>query len=588
MATTATDTYSLGMLLYVLLTGRFPYPTDSGDDTETQRMICELDPVAPSRRLLSLAEDAALKIAGDAGTTPRALAQRLRGDLDTIITKALRKDPDRRYSTVEQLIADLQRYRDALPVMAQPPTTTYRMRKFVRRHKAGVIAASAIGVALLIVAGTAGYSAFKSVQQSRQVAAERDKAEQINDFLLSIFELSSPNETMGEELTTRELLDRSAERVRTQMAGQPERQALLMHSIAVVYTENSEFDNAKRLLEEARTLHRDNGNERSADYASSTELYAEIREIEGAFNEAEPMMRQAVDIRREIAAPKDLASSLLKLGRIQHKKGDVRDAESLYREALQIRRSLDDEDDETIANALSYLGSLLQQRNELAEAESLQREALAIPRSMVGDEHMIMIESHHNLGTVLMAQGNLDGARSHFEEALRVSTKLVPGGDQGVAFLYNGLGGVYERMGDLERSGENFRSGLDVLMRFFGDQHPNTGIVRGNLGRILVKQGQYVEGESLLRSGIATLSASVPNHRHLPRMQLFLGRSLARTGQYPEAEGLLRMAHARLDDANGSDHEFTRKAVRFLVDLYEDWGRPVEADAYRDRLDITG
>ena len=582
--TTAADVYSLGLLLYVLLTGRFPYPVDIQDSTETQRLICEHDAIPPSRALLSLPEDTARKIAANAGSKPRTLAQRLQGDLDTIITKALRKDPDRRYSTVEQFIADLRRYQQGLPVAARPASAAYRLQKFVRRHKAGVAAASAIAIALLTVAATAIYSAVTSAQQAREVAAERDKAEQINDFLLSIFELSSPNQTKGETVTAVELLDRSADRVRTEMAGQPERQALLMHSIALVYSEISQFDDAKRLLEEARALHRTNGSDRSTEFASSAELYAEIREIEGAFDEAEEIVREAIEIRRELAVGEDLAFSLLVLGRIQHKKGEIDEAESLYREALQIRRSIDDDDDETIANALSYIGSILQQRGELDDAEAMQRKALTIRRDVYGDDHTILIESHHNLGTVLMEKGELDVARSHFEEALRISIKLVPEGEQGQAFLYNGLGAVYDRMGNLQRARENFQQSLDLLMQFFGAQHPNTSIVQGNLGRVLVKQGHYVEGESLLRSGLATLSQAVPTHHHLPRMRLFIGRSLAETGRFAEAEEPLRTAHARLNDTKGSDHEHTREAARFLKELYDDWGRPAQANAYRETL----
>ena len=583
--TTAADIYSLGMLLYVLLTGRFPYAGQMREDAEAQRLICEQDPLPPSRGVMSLPDEEARQVAANARSTPRDLARRLRGDLDTIITKALRKNPDRRYSTVEQFVADLRRYQRGLPVTAQPPSTTYRVRKFVRRHKAGVAMGAALTVAILAVAATAIYSALTSARQAQQIAAERDKAEQINEFLLSIFELSSPNQTKGETVTALELLDRSAERVRTDMAGQPGRQAMLMHSIAVVYAEMSQLDTAKRLLAEARALHRNGGSERSADYASSTELYAELREIEGAFDEAEEIVREAIEIRRELAAPKDLAFSLLMLGRIQHKQGRIEEAEARYREALQLRRSVDDENDATVANALSYIGSILQQRGELAEAEALQREALSIRRELFGDDHMILVESHHNLGAVLLDKGELDAARSNFEEALRISVKLVPGGEQGQAFLYNGLGNVYDRMGNLPRARENFQRSYDLLMEFFGSQHPNTFIVQGNIGRVLVRQEDYASGEALLRSGIAGLSEAIPSHHHLPRMQMYLGRSLAGTGRFEEAEELLKTAHAGLQAIRGSDHAHSREAMTFLIDLYDDWGRAAEANAYREQLE---
>ena len=573
----AADVYSLGVLLYLLLTGRHPFP-DAGDSPATmERRIVEQDCPLPSQAAV-LNDEAGSHF----GVSPRELSQRLKGDLDTIVMKCLQADGEQRYSTVEQLIADLHRHRDRLPVSARPPSLVYRSRKFIRRHTAAVATAMTVVVALLAVASLATVNAITSARQAREIAVERDRAEDINTFLLSIFELSGPNQTKGETVTAIELLARGAERVRTELGDQPQRQATLMHSIAEVYSQLSLFDKARPLLEEAVTLHRQAGTDTSLEFRRTLEDLAAVNEVEGSLDAADTLMRQLIELQRS-GDDAELAGSLLVLGRIQHKMGNVGEAEELYRSGLDLHGGRSGSGTDEVARGLSYLGSLLEQRGALQEAEVMHRDALGIRRALYGEQHINLVESHHNLGATLLGQERFAEAREHFELALAISQQLLPQGSQGKGFLYNGLGRVLEATGELDLALENYALSIDMFRRFLGEEHFNVGIVTGRLGGVLLQQGKHESAEATLREGIRILAAALPTHRMLPRMRLNLGLCLARTAQFEEAESLLLAVYEQEELPAGQD-EIRRTSLEGIVELYDAWGQPVRAARYRAEL----
>ena len=547
LLTVAADVFSLGVLLYELLCGKRPHWELSG--VALEHAVQNDDPIHPS---------AATENPADAGE--------IVGDLDVIVMKALAKEPERRYSTCHAMGEDLRRFLANEPVVARPTSLRYRVGKFAARHKAGIGAALTVAMALVIVAVISLYAAIGSARSARQLAEERDKAEQISDFLTGIFELSSPNRTQGQTVTALELLNRGTERIRNEITTQPLRQASLMDTIARVYAEMNQFDAARELLFESRQLRRDHGDSESAEYADSSELLATLVEVDGALDDAETLFQEALRIRQDVGDDKKTASSLLLVGRVRHKKGQVDAAESLYRQALALRRSVDQEDDEMLANALGYIGSILQQRGEIAEAESLQLEALAIRRRLYTDDHLSFMESHYNLGVVYTEKGELETAIEHFQEGLRIAEKLVDKEDHGKAFFFAGLGNLHERLNDLGKAESAYEQAMLAFAAGVGRDHWNTGIAQGNLGRVLVKLERFEQAESLLRQGISSLRSGVPAHRYLPRMEAYLGRSLLALGRPDDAIPLLEQALAALEEANGPDHLYTQEARDFLAE----------------------
>jgi serine/threonine-protein kinase len=224
--TTASDVYSLGVLLYELLAGRSPYRVEPGLLHEVERAICEEEPERPSQALLRspAAGPTAEAIAAARGMRPAALRRRLAGDLDNVVLMALRKEPGRRYGSAAQLAADLERHLGDLPVLARPDTLAYRGRKFVQRHRAAVAAA---GLSLLVLAGFV----VSLAAQGRRLARERDKARYALSFLVDVFEDADPHKTAGAALTAREILARGAARAAGELSRPPEVQAAALDAI---------------------------------------------------------------------------------------------------------------------------------------------------------------------------------------------------------------------------------------------------------------------------------------------------------------------------------------------------------------------
>ncbi|NBC18727.1 MAG: protein kinase, partial [Bacteroidetes bacterium] len=301
--TTASDVYTLGVVLFELLTGQRPYDVQGRSPSEVEEMVCETEPPAPSAIVTRPAPGSA----SDAPPTrtsgsPEVLRRRLAGDLDTIILKAMQKEPGRRYASAEALRDDLQRHLDGLPVTARPSTLGYRARTFVRRHRTGVTAAAL--VALAVLAGIVG-----TVWQARVAAQERDaarqeaaKAERVASFLIDVFETPDPSEARGDTITAREILDRGARRVRTELAAEPAVQAQMMDVIGRVYQNLGLYDRAGALLDEALTLRRTTPDVAPGDLAASLHHKAVLLHARGAYDAADSLYQRALQMRRDRAA----------------------------------------------------------------------------------------------------------------------------------------------------------------------------------------------------------------------------------------------------------------------------------------------
>ncbi|HEX6185320.1 MAG TPA: serine/threonine-protein kinase, partial [Pyrinomonadaceae bacterium] len=368
--TTAADVYSLGALLFELLTGERAHKLADRSLAEIERVICETEAERPSA------------VVSRRAGVPFRLRRELAGDLDNIVLTALRKEPDRRYRSAEQLSEDVRRYLEGRPVTARQDTLGYRAGKFVRRHKASVAAAVAVFVLLV------GFAAAMSVQAAR-IARERDRANAVTGFLVELFEVSDPGEARGNAITARELLDRGAVKIKDELRDQPEGQAALMDTMGSVYRKLGLYDSALPLAEEALRIRRQVHDERHADVAASLYNLATVHHAKGDYKAAEPLYREALAARRALfgAEHAETAASLNGLGLFLKDKGEYAEAEALLREALAARRSLFGGEHASVAETLNELGVLLKNRGDFRTAETLYREALAMRRRTLGDDH---------------------------------------------------------------------------------------------------------------------------------------------------------------------------------------------------------
>jgi eukaryotic-like serine/threonine-protein kinase len=286
---TRTDVYLLGVMLYELLCGELPFPASELAQVgfqEYRRRVIEVEPPKPSARIAA-ASDAGRAHATALGLEPRALARALHGDLDWIAMKALAKEPPRRYASASELSGDLRRHLEHEPVLAGPPSNVYRMRKFARRHKAGV------AFALVLLVLLTGFATVMAVQANRlsransRVKLEADRAtreaatlRQVSDFLEGVFKISDPAEARGRDITAREVLDQAASQIATELKDTPEVQARLMSIIGDVYTSHRLKDQARTLLEQALKIQRDLGHDDDLELAVTMKRLAGLLSVD--------------------------------------------------------------------------------------------------------------------------------------------------------------------------------------------------------------------------------------------------------------------------------------------------------------------
>jgi serine/threonine protein kinase len=360
--TTAADVYSLGILLYRVLTGALPYDVENRPLPEILRVVCEEEPVRPSVRAATLTPEAAAA----RGVTPRALARRLRGDLDTIVLKALRKEPERRYGSVEQLSEDLRRHLAGLPVAARPDTLGYRSAKFVRRNRLGV------AMAMLAALAAAAFVATLVVQAVRLRHALA-RAEAVTRFLKETLGSANPYGGIGRDVTLVEVLRGSVGKIDTSLGGEPETSATVRETLGVTFRDLARYGEAQPLLEQAlATRRRILGPDHPAVAESLMDLGELLSQTSG-LKRAEELLREAVAVERRAFGNESLeaADALSGLGGVLRKQGDYGQAETVLREALAIRQRRLPGDDAKVAQSLRTLGAVLHDRGDYKAAEPL-------------------------------------------------------------------------------------------------------------------------------------------------------------------------------------------------------------------------
>ena len=547
--TIGTDVYSLGVLLYELVSGQHPYGAAVKTSKDFTRAIVDQEPMPVSAAFLKAPAESRSLAAAQRGTTPDRLARALGRELETILNKSLKKSPAERYGSVAEMADDLRRYLADQPITARPDTVRYRARKFVRRHRRGLAATSAIVAAVVLIV----------TFYTMQLAGERDrarlqaeKASRVSELLTSVIRSADPYrdpESPSEGIATpgaRTVIDTLATRIATELNDQPEVQAEMLTVIGRTYERNGLIDKAAPLLERALEIGRRSFPLPDSRVAQTLNDLGVLQRRLGNFAASAPLLLESLSMRRALAGgddDKDVGVTLSEYGRTLRDLGRLDEAEQATRGALAIRRKVfGDEHRETATNK-NDLGQLLMDLGEIAEAEQVFRESLATNERVLGVEHPNSASSKNSVGNVLAAKGDLAGAEQLQREALIVRQRIFGPGSAESGFAVQPLAATLEMQGRYEEAESLLSDAYRVVTPALGTDNPRVVTMAVDLARVRIARGRAADVEMMLRRALEMRQRTYPEgHWRIAEAQALLGASLAEKKRTDEAVALMRAA----------------------------------------------
>jgi non-specific serine/threonine protein kinase/serine/threonine-protein kinase len=534
---TRTDVYSLGVVVYELLTASLPFDAKQWKTKrwhEVLRQLQEEDPPSPSTRI----SRTSLAAAQDRGLDPQKWVRQLRGDLDWITLKALERQRDRRYSSPADLAADLRRYLLGEPVTARPPSAAYRLRKFVGRNR---LAVAFTAVLLILIVG---FAISMTVERNR-ARREAETSKRVSDFMANMFKISDPSESRGSSITAREILDKSSEQIEKELGQDPQVQASLMQTMGATYRGLGLYDQARTLLEHAVAIQ-----ERTL----------------GAEN------------------PETLRSMSL-LGVVLEGLGRREDSERVLREALSKQQKVLGAEAPETMETVGYLSDTLNMEGHLAEAEGLIRRTLANQQRTLGPENPATLRSMRSLCRNLHDQGLLTAAGKLDRETIALEEHALGPDHPGTLWTMNQLALVLQEQGRYAEAEKLFRETLAVSTRVLGPDHDNTRAALANVGLVLQQEGHFYEAEAIQRQELAaTRSAEgLENPDTLDSMNE-LGITLGKEHKLEESDKLLRASLGTAMRTLGPTAAITRNAMASLASTLAYEKREKESTALFEKL----
>ena len=632
--TTTSDVYSLGVVLYELLTGRLPYEFEGRSMNEISRVVCHEEPLRPSTRLTGrhAPEPRVLgEISTARGLTAEKLGRRLRGDLDNIMLTALRKEPSRRYASAEQLAEDIERYLDGRPVLARPSTLTYHVRKFVGRHRVPVAAAALIVVSLVAGLGTALRMADVAREERRAATRAEAQAQSVVELLIGLFESSDPWLHPEDAKWADALMARGIDRANA-LQNQPVLQSRFLDAIGRVYEHLGRYAEAQPALERALEIRqREMGEDHAAvaevmnhlgwvyyrrgRYSEAEQLYRRALAIQlQAFGRDDPALaetytnlgylphtvldstiayfQRALDVRLKSLGPEhpDATSAMLLVGVMLSRKGDDAEAEKYLRQVVRLRRQSLEADVPQLAKSYFMLADhLAQYPDAQQETEQLYRDGLTLLEHRFGPDHLGRAHGLSNLAILLDEQERFEEAESLYRESLRLRKAIFEEKHPTVAEAISHLANHLQRRGQLTEAEELHREALTHFKRIFGPRHRSVAWELSHLSEVLIARGRLDEAQMHLREALSIREEVGGTD------DLAVGEALGRLArvhflkqEYARAEALrlrgLRILRKQLPD----HHTLLQQAYAAMVELYSAWNRPADAAEYRNLLGSSG
>lgn len=558
------DVYTLGVILYQLLSHRLPHDVSGKSIAEAIWRIREEDPT----ELASI--DAAF-----------------RGDISTIVAKSLEKDKARRYQTAAEMAADIRRYLRDEPIVARPATTFYQLGKFAKRNKALVTGACIAALALVLATAVSSWQAYVAIAARDEANREAAKAREIKRFLQDILSSADPNKTLGEDVTAISLLDTAADRLPAGHFGDQPGVLMELHdTIGASYISLGQYAKGEGQYRAAISVCESVHGPDAPILSRLLDGLGTALSLQNKYDEAEVCLRRAKSIRERIAADGEYVESAwpCALADVLFFTGRYEEAESSYRESLANVRRAHGDNCSQAAEALNGLGVALEAMSRLDEAIAAHREAAELYRSLFGELHMEHATCLGNLGNALQGKGDLAAAEAAHREALAIRRTLLKPDHPLLASNLGNLALVLMEEGKPEEAEQLNRETLEIRRASLPAIHHSTAVTLNNLGMTLLQMERYDEAMAACDEAISIAEQAVPEGHLMPVVfRANRAKCLTAMGRYAEPERVLLAAYDSLTRIAGADHRRTKQVAQYLADCYAAQDRPDDAAIWKAR-----
>lgn len=575
------DVYALGVILYELLAGKLPYKVERKALHEAVQVIREEDP------------------------TPLSSIQRsYRGDIETIVAKALEKDKERRYAAAADLAGDIRRYLTDEPIVARPPSAGYQLQKFARRHKA--LMAGTAAVFLVLVAGVVAstWQAVRARRAERLAVEQRDLAltekrradaeaaasKAVNDFLqndllaqASTASQSGLNGKPDPDLKVRTAIDRAAARITGKFEQQPEVEAAIRDTMGQTYMDLGLYPEARKQLERALDLHRRFSGAENPKALGTMSHLARAEDLQGKYAEAEALLNQTVPILRRVlgAEHPDTLAAMTNLATVYDDQGKYPQAEVIYSETLEIRRRVLGPEHRATLNSLNGLANAYSEQGKYAQAEPLYNQQLEISRRVLGPEHPNTLLAMSNLALNYDNEGKFAEAEALLRQTVEIRRQVLGPEHPETLMSMQYLASAYSDQGNYAQAETIFRQTWEIRRRVLGAEHPDTLLSMTNLAFIYHSEGKYAQAEAL---GLRTLEimrrALGAEHPDTLWRMNNLANVYSSEGKYAQAEALFRQTLEARRRVLGPDHPNTLSTLSSIASNYQRQGKYALAETY--------
>lgn len=548
--TTATDVYALGTLLYELITGSHPFDLENKTLHETEYVIRNRQPSRPS------------------SVSPR-WRMKLKGDLDVIILKALRKESAERYDSAQNMLDDIERFENSLPVSARHDSLFYRSRKFIKRHSLSLMFT---GFILLLVVSFTLFYTQRIAEEKRFAELQAQKAEQVTLFLMDLFEANSPTQSGGEIITARDMLIRG-ETEAEKLEGYPELKAQMYEVIGEIYRRLGQYGKSESLLRQSLTIRQELYGNYHPETVGTFDKLGLLLINKGEFNTADSILTAALNIRENLIQPNGagLATTLSNLAFVTRRKGEHTDAEQLYRRSLDLRKEhLGNNHPLTIEN-MNSLGVILHNTGKYQETEALYREILHRRQELLNPIHPDVAISQNSLGALLMNLGKYSEADSLLNRALFVRKKIYGNEHPFVAMSLNNLGLSCLEQNQLEESEEYLTEAYRIRVEQLGHSSTNTAITKFTLAELMLKTNRADSAITLYNEAYQTFYQNLsPNHSFTARSTVGLGSAYLALGDLERAEKFFETGYQKVKMIHAeSSLEYALASIKYAKYLME-------------------